>query len=386
MRGVVILISMILSTYFGFSQEKPQKVESIIKNPQKFEWYVNQYSLWEREIEKDKKNEESWINFYTAARMARISNQDEESVKNWYAKEVKVIEEMDKSIKGTFAYYRILAWHNAVWNAKNKAEEDKIINYSLKAHELNPNDPAVYPDLMNIYEVSRPDLVKQKELSKLWKASADHTPKLMALSYNALMNTRKEAILLTGGDNDTYPLWIAQHADGFRPDVNVWNVYLMGISEYRNRKFNALNIPNLEGENIPTAKIIDHIVKHRGGHELYLYNKGIVAHDSLIFENLYNVGVVYQYSEESMNNIALIVDHFENKFILDQLKFNYYQSEYPEIDKIWDYTYLPGLVSLFKHYKMIGNEEEMRETQQLINLLSHDNPYFDEIKQEIGLD
>lgn len=386
MKNTLILITIIFGAFFIRAQEQAQEVKSVIKEKHDYEWYTNQFSLWEKEVKKDMKNGEAWVNLYTAARMARISTQNQENRNTWHAKEGDVVEDMSKSIKGTYSYYRILAWYNEVWNAKDKNEEEKIIGYSLKAFEMKPHKADVYPDLMNIYEVTRPNLEKQKELAKLWKSSGDHTPKLMALSYNALMNTKRGAILLTGGDNDTYPLWIAQHADGFRADVNVWNVYLMAIPEYRKRKFKALNIPILEGEGISSTEIIEHIVKHRGDRELYMYNKGIVAQDSLIYEKLYNVGVIYQYSEESMNNIALIVDHFENKFIIDHLKFNYYQSEYLENDKSWDYTYLPGLVSLFKHYELIGDQMKMEETKQLINQLSHDNPYFDEIKQEIGLD
>jgi len=386
MKDTMILLMLIFGAFFIQAQDQLQEVQSVIKTRHDFEWYENQYLLWEKEVNKNKKDGDAWVNLYTAARMAKISSRDMEIKKDWFKKEEEVVNNMSKAIKNTYSYYRILAWFNEVWKAKDKAEEDKIIGYSLKAFELKPTEPDVYPDLMNIYEVSRPDLKKQKELAKLWKASADHTPKLMALSYNVLMNTKKDAILITGGDNDTYPLLIAQHADGFRADVNVWNVYLMGISEYRNRKFSALGIPHLEGEHVAASVIIEHIIKHRGNHELYLYNKGIVAQDSTIYENLYNVGVIYQYSDESMNNTALIVDHFENKFIIDHLKYNYYESKYHSTDKTWDYAYLPGLVSLYQHYKLIGNAIKLKETQQIIVGLSHDNPYFDKIKQEIGLD
>jgi hypothetical protein len=384
MKGTVILITMLFAVFIVNAQEQPQEVKSIVKEVHDFQWYTNQYSFWEKEIKKDKKNGDAWINLYTATRMARISANDNEIRSNWYDKELEVVTNMSKSIKGTFAYYRILAWYHEVWKAKDRAEEDEIISYSLKAHELKPFDASVYPDLMNIYEVTRPDLTKQKELSLLWKSSEDHTPKLMALSYNALMNTKKNAILLTGGDNDTYPLWIIQHANDYRKDVNVLNVYLLSISEYRNRIFKKIGIPEFESNE--GTEIIKHIIKHRGDRGLYFYNKGIAAKDSVIFDKLYNVGVIYQYAEESFSNTALIVDHFENKFILDHLKYDFYQSAYPEMDKQWDYSYLPGLVSLYQHYKLVGNEIEANKTKELIIILGEEFPYFDYIKQEIGLD
>lgn len=386
MKKTVILITMLFSVFFTFAQQQAQEVKSFVKETHEYEWYTNQYSLWEKEIKKDKKNGDAWINLYAAARMASFSANDEESRTNWYSKEVDVINNMGKSIKGTFAYYRILSWYNSVWNAKDKAEEDKIISYSVKAHELRSYDPSVYPDLMNIYEIARPDVKKQKEISLLWKASGDHTPKLMALSYNVLMNTKKNAILLTGGDNDTYPLWIIQHANDYRKDVNVWNLSLLFIPEYRNRLFKEIGIPELTNDSTDASKIIEHIIKYRGDRPLYFYNKGIATKDSALFDKLYNVGVIYQYAEEPFNNSALIVDFFENKFIVGQLKYDYYQSAYPEKDKKWDYTYLPGLVSLYQHYKLIGNEVKAKETKELIIHLGKDFPKFDEIKKEISLD
>ncbi len=382
----MILMTILFGTFFIGAQEEPQTVHSVIKERKSFEWYTNQYSLWEKEVKKNKKNGEAWINLYTAARMARLSAQENEQTMAWHKTEADVIQKMGKSIKGTYEYYSLLAWYTNVWEAKDKAEEDKIIGYSLKAFELKPNSPDVYPNLMNIYEISRPNKKKQKELSVLWKASGDHTPKLMALSYNALMNTKKNAILLTGGDNDTYPLWIVQHADDYRNDVNVWNVYLLSITDYRNRVFAENGIPELEGQIYETAKIVEHIIKHKGGRELYFYNKGIVASDTSIFEKLYNVGVIYQYSEQSFNNSALIVDHFENKFIVDQLKYDYYISEFAQKDKDWGYAYLPGLVSLYQHYDLVGNKEKAETTKSIILHLGEDFAKLEDIKQEIGLD
>jgi hypothetical protein len=386
MKGTVILMSMLFCGFIGMAQEQPQEVKSIVKEIHEYEWYTNQYSLWEKEIKKDNKNGNAWINLYSAARMSRISAGDKEIRSNWYDKELEVVNNMSRSIKGTFAYYRIMGWYHSIWRAKDKAEEDKIISYVEKAHELNPNEADIYPNLMNIYEIARPDLSKQKEISILWKASADFTPKLMALSYNVLMNTKQDAIIITGGDNDTYPLWIIQHADDFRKDVNVLNISLLPIEEYRNRLFKKVGIPALEGESHKPSEILEHIIKYRGGHALYFYNKGIAAKDSTIFDKLYNVGVIYQYSEESFNNTSLIVDHFENKFIVDQLKYDYYQSEYPLIDKQWDYSYLPGLVSLYQHYKLIGNELKAEETKKIILFLGKDFYGLDEIKEEIGFE
>ncbi len=94
----------------------------------------------------------------------------------------------------------------------------------------------------------------------------------IARSLYYLRNCPQNSILITFGDNDTYPMWYVQEKENFRTDVTVLNYSLLGAGIYVNalRQNNTVafttdlkSFGNTSFNYLPTRIIIHSAAPHR---------------------------------------------------------------------------------------------------------------------------
>ena len=377
---MMIRLSFIFLMFFFWSHithaQKPEKIYSVARIIKPHSYYVNQAKLWWQEIDKNGKNENAWYNYYKANRYAKMtfSGSDSWLEESSFLKEQDDISELiAEAIPDTYTYYIIS-------KRGNPADRDRF-EALQKAYKIDPENPEIYSGFVIYYE-SHIIRDQREEFNKKWFQSNDFSPGLMNYSYNVLMSMEKGSVILTFGDNDTFPIWMLQDALGIRTDITVLNEFLLSNPEYRQKIFKTLNIPayttsnqdDLTDEEDKT--IIRHIIENKPD-DLPLYIstpawKQFKEYDT----EMYVVGLVFRYSKENIDNIALLKKNFEQNFALDYLlhQFNYDISH--DIVNRNNVNYLPGIIKLYQYYKLSGEEEKADKYKELGMLIANKGGHY----------
>jgi len=358
-------ITLVLALVFSYSvigqseTTKPENVYRIVYEIRHNEWYVKQAELWKKEIEKNPKNTKAWYNYYNANRYARYTETIDTKEKQ--ARLKKIIEDMGEAIPGTYEYFLL-----KYWNTFNVTDVSLI----EKAYQLEPKRVDTYYGFISHYEFVGKEKEMKEFCEKLYE-SKDIAPGLINYNYNVLMSCENDAILFTNGDNDTYPPWMLQKALGIREDVTVLNIPISTRTKksYLERKLkdkkisiNFNELPDLMDKNFLQELCKSMAVKYP---DIPIYFALTVNEyfTKALTDDLYIVGLAYQYSPERIDNLALLKKNLENNLRLDYLKYDWYDQSYLAKDIIatMNTNYIAPMIMLAEHYKTSGEDDRAEE-------------------------
>ncbi len=375
MKKVIILISLILVVLA--SNAERQKVYSIIKQEKPKVWYENQAKLWEAYLQTNKNSADAWLNYYTAMRMIKIKG----GAVNQKAL-TSIVEKIKEHVPNSFEYHYI-----SFWDADfNKLDEN--FHHLNKAYQLAPNRTEILDDFVTYYEIKR-NKEKLKEVSSKWYASGDMSSGLYYWNYNMLQTLERDAILITSGDNDTYPALVLQYAKGIRSDINVLNHSLLGLTEYRDRYFRELGIPTMPFtadtyETYPSFQeaMMKYIMKNTDRPIYFAVSADPRLYKSFKSE-VYNVGMAYKWSKEKFDNIAVIKKNYERNYLTDYLKFNPTSHIGNGVVDHMNANYLISLLPLYNHY--VESDDVLKnDLEVLINGIAKKNKLENRVAKILG--
>jgi len=137
----------------------------------------------------------------------------------------------------------------------------------------------------------------------------DRSKKVLArdLGIDYLESVEKNAILMTFGDNDTYPLWYTQEVEGHRKDLRIINYSLLGTDWYVNQLRYKLN------ESLP-ADVIFTAEQLQGNKRDVVPVYPLPGYDPNQYYNLYKVLKEVVGSDEERNMVSMQSGEMANVF------------------------------------------------------------------------
>lgn len=335
--------------HISANDPQPEKIYSITVISESVDYYLNQAELWKKEIAKNNKNSNAWLNYYLAARYSNMLTKEGNKPFDMNV----LLADLKKEAPESFAYYYVSYcesdWKNRLW--------DNL----LKAHELEPENTTPYQSLMTYYELEG-DTEAFKNMCQVSYDKGDFSPGMMHWNYNVLMSLEENAFLITMGDNDTYPIWLLQQVKNIRPDVNIVNVNLLrGVDEYRKRILAENDMApfsktseDFDDYSAYTTALLQHVFDQKN-QPTYMHLTGLRSYGKPFEQDLYMTGLALKYSKETFDNIAILKNNIENKFLLDYITIDVYNDKSQGVVDRANLNYIAPFTHLYKHYKASGD-------------------------------
>ncbi len=349
----LILLFISIGAFAG----TPETILPKTKELKPVHWYANQEVEWSLVLKTNPQNTDAWLNYYAAARFAQEDNQLLDGI----------VIRMSNVVPNSFEYHLVSGWQGGFTN-----EAFQALN---KAYELNPTHSGTYGLLVLANEFQF-DADKRLLFEKKMYESGLLPASLLNYSYNVLMSVEAGSVLFTEGDNTTLPLLALQDIWNVRKDVTVLNLDMVIQSDYRKAKFEQTGlIFKSVSENENNFKQLLCAALPVENHDRKFYYALTLSKDNIatMKDQLYVVGLASQQSPVRMDNLALIKENLENRFLMDYLSVDFNGESESATGKVLSANYLVPLVLLYEHYQEQGNSEKQKEVMTLLKRIATDS-------------
>jgi hypothetical protein len=373
MKKIIGSLSLLLMASNLMAQKK-ETVHSVIVEWHEEGWYKTQEKLWKADIDKNKKNSEAWMNYYSAVRALGNCSYDLKDRVFYNDLGHQIAKDLMKCLPESFEANYVMYWDSGLGFSDEKNLK--------KAYDLRPNDPRVLLDYLILSEIKRDKSLFSSTAKKLFEINRMPVGAIN-WAYNVLTEVSENGIVFTAGDNDTYALWITQEGMNYRKDVTVINTSMIQMDDYRSKLFAEKGISPFkwEPESMPEHAIFQHIFSNTANIPVHVSTSASGQfNDSIIMDHLYLTGLTYVYSDQSVDNLSTLKRNFEKKFLLDHLTRSFSYS-FGDLDSRIKYMYVPGLIKLYQHAKASEDLEGISNYSKLLQSIGSELHVESEIQK-----
>jgi len=283
------------------------------------DYYGQQSILWKERAQKNDAPVLAWFNYFMATEYSFIGGTLSSDAKKKTLK--GILKQVKQNHDNTFEYLQL----------KARVEPDNMAAI-LKAQQLIPEDPEPYTSLIRHAAINGEKQKFSKYTKALYETASIH-PALMDYNYNMLMSTAENAVLLTNGDNDTYPTWLLQDVKSIRTDVTVINIYLAkGYPGYLALQLNKAGLKRFKAdpEKMSHAEFLKSLCEHVTEQKRPIYLAATVFAGTYeeIKDQLFTTGLTFRYSKKRFDNVAEIDKYWKQYYRLDSLTKSWYSEQH----------------------------------------------------------
>ncbi|MCU0610647.1 MAG: hypothetical protein MUE60_02530 [Candidatus Eisenbacteria bacterium] len=220
MRRIISLLLLSLLWTVATAQT-PEPVVSLREKMLSPAAYRALAQQWKDYMERHGESAEGYVNL---AQAYRYAGEAKDTYLPFYAKAVEL---------GP-TYARALDLYACqLWTHGNAADVARATEMFERARTADPTYGDVLYSLYGLHTCTGRVGRAYETAREMYERQLIHTP-VWDFGYNILAGLPEGAVLVTNGDNDTYPLVSLQAGRGFRTDVTVLNQSLLGCPAYAN--------------------------------------------------------------------------------------------------------------------------------------------------------
>ena len=328
---------------------------------------------WERYCAANPNDENAWFNNY---RSTRFIAEGSAGFSELQADLDSISNQLKKRSYGT--------WEQLIveyWNSNLDPKRETALQ---AAYKLRPNDPLTLRFMTGAQYFSG-NQASVYDFYLKWKATGDLPLSTENYAYNVMQSIPKDAILITNGELDTYPLLYQLQTVG-ATGVKVVSIDLCRRAENRTKIFAyaGLVIPDGDLNSVIDSRYLERIAAANPNRNIYIASTCGAVVLKALQSDLYCTGLAFRYSTTPISNLTVLRDNVGQKFRLENIgksrnvhnHFDVYYADNLEMN-----YYLPLLLA-GDQFEAAGNTAKAGELRSKAVLVRKKAGYENPIRNE----